>query len=77
MSLVSRRFERLLEGRPRVLIRNGSVDYASLHRESVSHSELLMALRANQCFSPHQAAYAVLETDGTISVCKRENDRPA
>ena len=71
LSASSRPFERLIEGRPRFLIRNGTVDYRSLRRESISNSELLMALRAQQCFSPHDATYAVLETDGTISVCKR------
>jgi uncharacterized membrane protein YcaP (DUF421 family) len=64
--------DRVVEGRPRLLIRNGTVDYEALHRESVTHNELLTALRANQCFSPHEAAYAVLETDGSISVCKKE-----
>jgi uncharacterized membrane protein YcaP (DUF421 family) len=63
--------DRLTEGRPQFLIRNGIVDYDAMHRESVTHNELLMALRANQCLSPHQAAYAVLETDGSISVCKK------
>ncbi len=70
----SKRFERLIEGRPRFLIRNGIVDYSSLRKESIAHSDLLMALRAHQCFSPREVAYAVLETDGTISVCKRGNE---
>jgi uncharacterized membrane protein YcaP (DUF421 family) len=67
-----KRFDRLTEGRPQMLIRNGVVDYGAMRKESVTHNELLMALREHECFSPHQAAYAVLETDGTISVCKKE-----
>ena len=55
-----------------MLIRNGVVDYGAMRKESVTHNELLMALREHECFSPHQAAYAVLETDRTISVCKKE-----
>jgi uncharacterized membrane protein YcaP (DUF421 family) len=70
-------FDRVIEGRPRLLIRDGTVDYEAMHRESVTRNELLMALRANECFSPHQAAYAVLETDGTISVCKKDKAQQA
>lgn len=68
----SKLFERLMEGRPRFLIRNGKVDYDSLRKESIAHNDLLIALRSQQCFSPHQAAYAVLETDGTITICKKQ-----
>jgi uncharacterized membrane protein YcaP (DUF421 family) len=67
-----KRFDRLTEGRPQMLIRNGVVDYGAMRKESVTHNELLMALRENECFSPHQAAYAVLETNGTISVRKMD-----
>jgi uncharacterized membrane protein YcaP (DUF421 family) len=73
LSMRSKRFDRLVEGRPRFLIRNGVVDYDALNRESVTHNDLLIALRQSECFSPHDAAYAVLETDGSISVCKRKN----
>ena len=73
LGILSKRFERLIEGRPRFLIRDGRVDYKSLRRESITHSDLLMSLRAHQCFSPREAAYAVLETDGTISVCKKQD----
>jgi uncharacterized membrane protein YcaP (DUF421 family) len=72
LAMRSKRFDRLTEGRPQLLIRNGVVDYRAMRRESVTHNELLIALREHECFSPHQAAYAVLETDGTISVCKME-----
>jgi uncharacterized membrane protein YcaP (DUF421 family) len=71
LGVFSKRFELLIEGKPQLLIRDGVVDYQAMRRESITRSELLIALRAKDCFSPHQAAYAVLETDGTISVCKK------
>jgi uncharacterized membrane protein YcaP (DUF421 family) len=73
LSVRSKRFERLVEGRPQFLIRNGVVDYAAMRRESVTHNELLKAIRGQQCSSPHQVDYAVLETDGVISVCKKSS----
>jgi uncharacterized membrane protein YcaP (DUF421 family) len=66
-----RRFEDAVEGRPQFLVRNGCVDYAAMRRESVSHRELLSALREAECFTPRQAEYAVLEASGRISVKKK------
>ena len=71
-----RRIENLVEGKPRFLIRNGKVDYTALRREAVSHRELLSALREAECFTPHQAEYAVLEASGQISVRKRQRPAP-
>jgi uncharacterized membrane protein YcaP (DUF421 family) len=68
----SKRVENLLEGQPQFLVRNGKVDYAMLRREAVSHRELMSALREAECFTPHQAEYAVLEASGRISVKKRD-----
>ena len=73
-----RRFDRVLEGRPRLLIRHGHVDYAMLRKESISHNELMAALRSAGCFTPHQAEYAVLESSGQISVRRQERgDTPS
>jgi uncharacterized membrane protein YcaP (DUF421 family) len=66
------RAERVLEGRPRFLIRRGRVDYETMHGEAVSKNELLAALRENGCFRPSEAEWAVLETNGSISVKPRE-----
>lgn len=65
------RAERVLEGRPRMLIRKGKVDYPTMRREAVSKNDLLAALRENGCFRPSQAEWAVLETNGAISVRPR------
>jgi len=70
-----RRFDRVLEGRPCLLLRDGRVDYALLRRAAVSHNELLAALRAAGCFTPHQAEYAVLESSGQISVRRKAPER--
>lgn len=65
------RLERVLEGRPQFLIKNGKVDYGVLRRESLSKNDLLSALRQEGCFTPGEVEYAVLETSGRISVRKR------
>jgi uncharacterized membrane protein YcaP (DUF421 family) len=65
------RAERVLEGKPRFLVAGGKVDYETMRREAVSKNELLAALRDKGCLRPSQADWAVLETDGTISVRPR------
>jgi uncharacterized membrane protein YcaP (DUF421 family) len=72
VSARSKRFDRLVEGSPEVLIRNGRVDYKKLWDVNVSKADLLAALRANSCTSPHQAELAVLETNGQITVTKKD-----
>ena len=61
---------RLLSGKPIAVIRAGQIDQAALEKLRFSVSDLLAALRAKDIFSPEDAAYAVIETDGTLNVCK-------
>jgi len=67
----SQRVERVVEGRPQFLIRDGRVDYAMLRRESVSKNDLMAAVRDGGCLRPSEVDWAVLETSGTITVRKR------
>lgn len=64
------RIERVLEGRPEFLLRNGKVDYRALRKEGLSNNDLMAALRENGCMRPSEAEWAVLETSGRISVKK-------
>jgi uncharacterized membrane protein YcaP (DUF421 family) len=67
-----RRVEHVIEGRPKFLIRNGRVDYKAMRDQDISPAELLAALREKDCFTPHQAEYAVLETSGAITVRRKD-----
>lgn len=64
----NRKVERLLRGEARILVNHGRVDEAALRAESVSHEELLQALRENGCATLFECRLAVLEVDGKISV---------
>ncbi|MBX3498022.1 MAG: DUF421 domain-containing protein [Alphaproteobacteria bacterium] len=67
----SKAFDRLVEGTPEILIRDGRVDYEKLWTVNVSKADLLTALREHECTTPHEAELAVLETNGHISVKKK------
>lgn len=72
ITMHSVRIEKVIEGRPRFLVRGGRVDYRAMRDEAISRNELLIALRENGCFKPSEVDYAVLETTGQISVRRRE-----
>ena len=63
-----RKVERLLRGQARILVNRGLVLDDALRAESVSHEELLQALRENGCATLADCRLAVLEVDGSISV---------
>ena len=71
ISARSKTFDRLVEGSPEILIRDGRVDYQKLWDVNISKADLLAALRAHECTTPHEAELAVLETNGHISVKKK------
>lgn len=67
---------RILEGTPRLLVRNGRVCKDTLAREQITHAELLEALRSEGCTALTKVRYAVLENDGRISIGLRA-EQPA
>ena len=64
----SKKAARLLEGAPRVLVRNGRVCNDVMAAEQITHAELLEALRREGCTSLTKVRYAVLENDGNITI---------
>jgi uncharacterized membrane protein YcaP (DUF421 family) len=68
LSWRSKTAERLFEGAPTVLVRNGNVLRDALALERITRSELIEALRREGCTSLTRVRFAVLETDGSITV---------
>lgn len=62
--------EKILEGTPKVLIKNGEVDEAMLTKQGITDQELHEALRMQGVLSVREVFLAVMETNGTISVIK-------
>ena len=68
----SRRAERLVEGVPQVLARDGRVFREVLRRELVSDDDFHKALRQHGLADANEVALALLETNGSISVVPRK-----
>ncbi len=67
----SKRMERLIEGRPQVLIHNGKLFEDIMAKAQLTHHELEAALRQAGCASMAEVHYAMLENNGSISVTRR------
>ena len=63
-------FARLLAGKPMIVIRDGQIDKDTLREMRIPMSDLLEALRGKDIFDLSEVAYAVIETNGALSVCK-------
>ena len=62
------KLDRLIEGQPAVLIRDGQIVHASCAREPITEDELLAALRRQGVADPTDVEQAILETSGAISM---------
>lgn len=73
----NRRFRKLVQGQPSLLIHDGQVIAAHMAKEHVSMDELERALREHGINSYHDVALGVLEVDGSISCLKYDELNPA
>ena len=73
VSGLNRRFRRLIQGSPTLLIHNGQVVQTHMAKEHVSIDELFRQLREHGCSGPQEVALAVLEVDGSVSVLKYDD----
>ena len=76
-SLHSVRLRRLISGSPKIIIRNGEIDQEMLHALRFSVDDLMTALRSNNVFSVEEVQFAIVETNGNVSVCQKPDVQPA
>ena len=72
----NRRFRKYIQGQPALLVHDGEILQAHMAKEHVSMDELERALREHGVATYKQAALAVLEVDGSISVLKYDDIEP-
>ena len=76
VSGLNRRFRKMVQGSPTLLIHNGECVTPHMAKEHISMDELNRALREHGVACIGDAALAVLEVDGSISILKYD-DVPA
>ena len=73
VSGINRRFRKMIQGSPTLLIHNGQCLTPHMAKEHISMDELERALREHGVACAADAALAVLEVDGSISVLKYDD----
>lgn len=68
LSLRSVRFRKLLCGKPVILMENGKMLQDNMKKTKVTIDELTAHLRQKDVLDPRTVKYAILETDGNLSV---------
>lgn len=67
---------KFFEGEPDIIISKGKINYHALKKNHLDLDQLLHLLRKKDVFSIRECDYAILETDGTISVIKKPQYDP-
>lgn len=76
ISLASYYFPRLrpaLDGEPIVIVQDGQVIEKNIRRERLTAAEILVEARCQQVSSMDEIAWAVLETNGRISIIPKKS----
>ena len=61
----------LLEGKPSLIIHKGDLVYEEMRKNRMDINEILQLLRMKDVFALQEVEYAVLETNGELSVLKK------
>ena len=77
ISMGSVRFRRILCGKPVILIENGRILQENLRKTSITLDELTGHLRLKDVLDLKAVQFAILETDGNLSVFPYPKHRPA
>jgi uncharacterized membrane protein YcaP (DUF421 family) len=77
ISLHNIRFRRFLCGKPVILIENGKILYDSLKKTRITLDELSSQLRLKNVLDIRMVQYAILETNGNLSVFPFPEEVPA
>ena len=76
-TLRSQWFRRVLCGKPVILIENGRILQHQLRQTRITLDELMGHLRQKDVLNPQEVQYAILETNGTLSVFLYPEHSPA
>ena len=71
LSFRSQKFFNLMSGRPKTVILDGEIDQNALRMLRLTTADLMEALRGKNIFDPRDVSYAIIETNGTLSVAVR------
>lgn len=76
LTMKSVKFRAILCGRPSIIVRNGALEQKEMAKTRLTVDELLEELRCKGYTDLSQIKYAILETNGQLSVLPYANQKP-
>ena len=76
LTMKSRSFRALVCGRPSIIIRRGKLDPGEMRRNRLTVDELMEELRCQGYGDPSKVWYAILETNGQLSILPKAEENP-
>ena len=73
ISIKSPKFRDLVDGRPTIIIKNGVINFKNMSDQRYSLDDLLLQLREKDVRNIDEIEYAILETNGKLSVFKKDD----
>ena len=70
LSIKSRLFRNIVNGKPSIIINHGIINYKEMIKQRYSLDDLLVCLRSNGIKSIEEVEYAFLENNGKLSIFK-------
>ncbi len=74
ISMKNKKARNMIDGNPSIIISRGIVNFKEMKKQRYNLDDLLMQLRMNQIKSLEEVDYAILETNGKLSIFKRSDD---
>ena len=75
LSLKLPKIRNILDGKPSIIIKNGQVNYKEMIKQKYNLDDLLTQMRDKGYKSLEEINYAILETNGTLSIFDKKQDR--
>lgn len=70
------RFRKFLNGKPVILIEKGNILPSVMKELNMTVDDVMEALRGTGYFNPSEVEYAILETNGSLTVMPKSENRP-
>ncbi|RLQ98321.1 DUF421 domain-containing protein [Falsibacillus albus] len=74
ISMKSKRFRDLVDGKPTILINKGKIDEGMMRKQRYNFDDLLLQLRENNVSNIADVEFAILEPSGKLSVIEKDKN---
>lgn len=76
LSIKSEGFKNFISGKPSILVEKGKLNVKELRKLRITNTDLMEQLRLENCPSLDQVQYAIMESNGQLTVIPKADNRP-